>query len=573
MKDLMNCKIVNKHVASTLLNKNVLAPVVPGLPVFPVTLLYHQAELIIESVDIRNQSCTDIYAYCSLEYGMCPYCGSISNKIHSKYIRHMVDLPILGMTTTLHLEMRKFFCSNPACDKKTFAEQPGNEVFRYRRRTRRCESQVIRQGLSVSSKNAAYLLRTSGIPLCNTTVLRDIHRLSVPEYPDVSCICVDDWAFRKGQTYGSIIIDYQTSHPIDLLNGRDEVCFRKWLDTHRSVKLVSRDRSTDYSAAIKSTGRKVTEIADLFHLIKNISDKVTDTISANYADYKDAVGRKNKEYIGNTTLITYPIVKPIDVRMLKFLEVKKLQKEGIGRNAVAKLVGMDKETVGKYFKYDELPPKSIYTMNNYAEFDTYIKEQHMLGVSLYNILQDIRAKGFIGSKSSFYEHYYFLSGHRGRRSEGNTAIANNNTISNSVSKPMVLHPIHSIAACIKKVFLNRDLDEKEKEITDLMMSHFWFAEIYNAATSFYKMITGTDSLELIRWMKKYWKTKNRFLKNFIVGIKADFKAVKNTILSNITNGIAEGYVNKLKVVKRSMYGRAKINLLKRKMCLTHLFFN
>lgn len=74
-------------------------------------------------------------------------------------------------------------------------------------------------------------------------------------------------------------------------------------------------------------------------------------------------------------------------------------------------------------------------------------------------------------------------------------------------------------------------------------------------------------------MKEHWKTKISSLKTFIIGLKKDYQAVRNTIRLNITNGITEGFVNKLKAVKRTMYGRAGINLLKRKLVLEHVLFN
>lgn len=90
---------------------------------------------------------------------------------------------------------------------------------------------------------------------------------------------------------------------------------------------------------------------------------------------------------------------------------------------------------------------------------------------------------------------------------------------------------------------------------------------------FCKLIKGNEAVELVRWMKRYWKTDIQSLKTFIIGIKRDFQAVRNTIKLNITNGITEGFVNKLKVVKRSMYGKAGLELLKNKLILEHLLFN
>ena len=108
------------------------------------------------------------------------------------------DLSILGSPVIITAEMRKFFCDNTGCAKKTFAEQPGNEVFRYRRRTRRCEMAVIRYGLTSSSETARKLLNATGENICGDTVLRDLRRMAVPGHDNVSRIVVDDWAFRKG---------------------------------------------------------------------------------------------------------------------------------------------------------------------------------------------------------------------------------------------------------------------------------------------------------------------------------------------------------------------------------------
>lgn len=139
-----------------------------------------------------------IYAQCSLPHGVCPYCGCVSHSVHSRYHRTITDLSILGHPVVITFEARKFFCHNPNCRRKTFAEQPGDEVFRYRRRTRRCEVAVTQHGLRCSSESARKLLSVIGVSISGDTVLSDIHRMSVPDRCEVKEIGVDAWAFRKG---------------------------------------------------------------------------------------------------------------------------------------------------------------------------------------------------------------------------------------------------------------------------------------------------------------------------------------------------------------------------------------
>ena len=95
-------------------------------------------------------------------------------------------------------------------------------------------------------------------------MLRDLHRLCPSSYEDVREIGVDDWAWRKGVTYGSIVIDLKEGRPIDLLGDRETDSFREWMQAHGQVELVSRDRSTDYSSAIAALDKPVTEVADKF---------------------------------------------------------------------------------------------------------------------------------------------------------------------------------------------------------------------------------------------------------------------------------------------------------------------
>ena len=213
--------------------------------------LYSSSDLLVEHAVCCDtpQSYYCIFARCSLPYGKCPYCGRISHRVHSKYMRTIADLSMLGRPVIMKFEARKFFCDNQDCRRKTFAEQPSDEVFRYRRRTRRCEMVVAQHGLKSSSESARKLLTAIGVRVSGDTVLRDIHRMSVPSHQEVHGIGVDDWAFRKGVTYGSIIVSLDTGEVIDLLGDRDVESFRGWLDSHARVRVVSRDRSTDYSAA------------------------------------------------------------------------------------------------------------------------------------------------------------------------------------------------------------------------------------------------------------------------------------------------------------------------------------
>lgn len=525
-----------------------------------LSTLYLPSDLWVE----HAESCEDrqsyhLFARCNLPYGECPYCGNRSHRVHSKYVRTIADLSILGLPVVISFEARKFFCDNQDCHRKTFAEQPGDEVFRYRRRTRRCEMVVTQHGLNTSSEAARKLLSAIGVRVSGDTVLRDIHRMSVPEHREVHEIGVDDWAFRKGVTYGSIIVNLDTGSVIDLLGDRDVESFKGWLDTHALVKVVSRDRSTDYTAAIAATGRNITEVADRFHLNMNMSDCVTKVISSHYDDYRKSVRQEEQDSSAKT-----------DSRRVMFNEVKELQAAGLSIAQIAQKLDIARQTVRKYMKEDSLPKRASKERHPYFLYDTYVEEEYRHGKDLKKIFLEIKKLGFKGSLTPFYDHYHYLSdGHHGYRAKRD--VEDMQKAPGIEREPLL--PIRQIAQIVDKSIRKKKMHDKETSLIEKMMLFGWFRDIYGAADTFYDTIMGDNVGNLTLWLKAYSQSPLQELRSFAYGIQMDLKAVQNAIALETSNGIVEGYVNKLKAVKRVMYGRASLELLKRKMVFSNLCFN
>ena len=149
-----------------------------------IQTIFKKSTIKIECI-MREDDYINLYAKSSNKQAICPYCGHMSCYVHSRYYRKLYDLSILGEEVCIIFESRKFFCKNITCQHKTFAEQSGDEIFRYRRRTRRCEFAVMRQGLRVSSNSASKILSHMGIAISSSTILRDLHRLRPQEYKEV----------------------------------------------------------------------------------------------------------------------------------------------------------------------------------------------------------------------------------------------------------------------------------------------------------------------------------------------------------------------------------------------------
>ena len=539
-------------------------PVTTKLPACDgISQIYLSSGLLVQNIE-QSDGVFHVYATSSSEEGICPYCGYKSSKVNSRYVRVIHDLSILGHSVKIYLEVRKFFCYNHQCEKKTFAERPGDEVFRYRRRTCRCERTVARHGLSVSSNSASKLLGCLGVHISPSTVLRDLHRLPLPTYPDVSRIGVDDWAFRKGITYGSVIVNLSTGRIIDLLGNREEGTFREWLDGHANVSLVSRDRSTDYSAAIASTNRPIAEVADHFHLVKNISDLLTRVISENYEDYRQlATGeRKTNDTSRGTNVL----------RQAKFEKVKALQAKGKTLGEIVKATGISYDTVKMYMGFKSLPARKSNAQVDFSAHQAYVEKEYAKGRPLSSIFADINKDGQYKSIGSYYRYFHYLSdGHRGPRKDNERHVQEERVRLLSHTSPLL--PVHMISSIVDKSMRNKELNGQEEELIRTLLGLDWFSTLYHAASELRTLLKSGNPNRLTKWIQDYEHTPIEQLRRFVHGIKMDIKAVRNCITSPVSNGIVEGFVNKIKEVKRVMFGRASLNLLKRKLIMEPILFN
>lgn len=522
---------------------------------------YKDSHLVVDSVEQSDDHLL-IKSHFKGKTGICPYCGSRSRHVHSRYHRTLRDLPILETGIHVRIHARKFFCINKQCSHKTFAEQPGIEVFRYQRRTRRCDVKVFQIGGTNSSLTAQRILNAWQIPISNWTILRGLHKVTVPDMPNVKQIGVDDWAYRKGVSYGSIIINLETHSYLGLLGDREHDSFYKWLQAHPNVRTVSRDRSTEYSAAIASINRNIIEVADRFHLVKNMSERTSRIINEHYGEYK-RLARPALTHSAHAKLTQLPMGDRTDSRQHRFNEVKRLQAAGVNGAEIARQVGISRMTVYKYERWTKLPPKAHSTRTQYHEYDERVIHAYQVeGKNLNQILTELQAEGLKISHTPFYEHYKFL------RKLNKSQQKEIDTNDEPLWSPNV------IALVVEKEMRNKTLNDKEKKLMNFMYRMKWFRDIYRAAKLFYDIMRTADIKALVLWLDRYKNSQFGQLKTFVGGLFRDITAVKNALLCKISNGIVEGYVNKLKAIKRSMYGRAGIGLLNVKMYLAeNVFFN
>ncbi|MEL7567544.1 MAG: ISL3 family transposase [Dehalobacterium sp.] len=210
---------------------------------------------------------------------VCPKCSEIATSYHSTYKRTIQDLPILGKSVYLNVTAYRYHCENSECDQKVFSEELSGFTGKYRRMTSRLEDFVITLALNTSCEGTARICKHMNINISGDTVIKILLRnaeLFDPECGDF--IGVDDWAYKKGHTYGTIICDGVTHKPVALLDGRDGSALKEWLKTNQHVKTITRDRASSYARVITEALPQAMQIADRFHLHQNLLKAIKEAL-------------------------------------------------------------------------------------------------------------------------------------------------------------------------------------------------------------------------------------------------------------------------------------------------------
>ena len=234
-----------------------LLPKVPGLKLVDATIDAESVSFTLTSTSLP---------------ATCPVCGQRTTRLHSHYGRTVADLPWSGRRVRLFLNARKFRCPQKGCPRKVFTERLPDLVEPYARKTERLHEVLELVGFALGGKAGARLIRRLGMNASPTTLLRYIRDAVTTPHPVPEVVGVDDFALLRGRRYGTIIVDLQCHRPIELLPDRSTKTLATWLKEYPSLRVISRDRSTEYERGIKEGAPEAVEVLDRWHLLNNLRE-------------------------------------------------------------------------------------------------------------------------------------------------------------------------------------------------------------------------------------------------------------------------------------------------------------
>ena len=204
----------------------------------------------------------------------CPVCSTLSRRVHSRYVRTLADLPWQGIPVSVRLHIRRFFCDAGFCERAIFTERLPGVVGHYARRTDRLDELLTHISFALGGEAGARLLDELGVMVSGGTLLEHIRRTNLGEPRTPRILSVDDFSFRRGRKWGTVLVDLERRRLVDVLPDRSADTFARWLSDHPGVEVVSRDRGGEYADAVRKAAPAAIQVADRFHLIKNLGDVV-----------------------------------------------------------------------------------------------------------------------------------------------------------------------------------------------------------------------------------------------------------------------------------------------------------
>ncbi len=503
----------------------------------------------------------------------CPCCGRLSRRVHSRYVRHLADAPLRRVQVSVELHVRKFHCDNPGCERSIFVERVAGFADSYARRTVQLDELLrliaFANGGECGSRVAAELR----IPISPQSLLRLIRRQGVGAIVGGRILGIDDWAFAKRKRYGALVVDLEEHRVVDLLPDRLAGTVSEWMQKHAEVEIVTRDRGDNFISGVTKGAPQARQVADRWHLHHNLGEMLKRLVEQHLSElhrlfrdhWRDRVNTKSGNanrshshfYKGESAAEREQRDNHERYRQRHEM-VHALAHAGKSVREIAKTTGLARTTVQSILNmptYTGVPQRGQCSspIDRYSDF---IAQNVAAGrINAVQLYKEIQKQGFTGVYSTVWRLVRCFARQLGQ-------LASN--------VPVVHQPPPSTISLPSVFEVVQWLMEKQHTLTPEQTGFLqqWLGSMpairagRDAALRFTEILTERKPEKLEAWVVEAAASSSSVIRGFAKGIKADYDAVLAALQLPWSNAQLEGQVNRLKVIKRVMYGRAKFDLLK-----------
>lgn len=510
---------------------------------------------------------------------ICPTCQQPSRRVHSRAERTVRDLPWQGIAVRWRLQLRRFFCQQANCARQTFTEPVTPALVRYARCTVRLNAALSQVGFFLGGEAGARLSAGLGMGVSPDTLLRLVRRAALPERPTPRVLGVDDWAWRKSYRYGTLLCDLERQHPVDLLPDRTADTLTAWLKAHPGVEIVSRDRAGAYAEGTREGAPEAIQVADRWHVLKNLGDALERLLNRKQKYLRQAATALAAVEVAASVEKSETAPDPIHDsddgtagtqaqrvsharrlrRLARYNEIKTLHQQGVSLHQIAEQLHMSRRTVRHFLRADDFPERAQKPRPRLDRFVPYIQQRWAAGChNAVQIWRELCAQGFRGGRSTVSDFVARLRSSlppTERASQSRTSIAGTCAATPSPRRSAYL-------------LLRAESERKPEEqaYCDRLLSLCPDVNtVVTLAQEFTQMVRAQKAETFDTWLVTAKESGVAELRGFAIGLQQDKAAVLAALSQPWSTGPVEGHINRLKLIKRQMYGRANFDLLRQRV--------
>ena len=475
----------------------------------------------------------------------CPSCAFVSHRVQSSYRRRAADLPLGGRRVELQVVVRRFRCDAVLCGRQIFAERFSADVLpAFARRTTRLERIVHQLGLALGGRPAANLASRLLLPVSRDTLLRVVRRRAAPRSDPLSVIGIDDFAWRRNHRYGTLICDLERRRPVTLLPDREQATAEAWLKGQPSIGIVARDRGGGYGEAIARALPHATQVADRWHLMENASRAFLDAVRRSMRPIREVIGAAtvNPELLTAAERIQY---EGYLRREEADATIRALVEAGVPIKQISRRLGHSRKLVRAVVRGERTDVFRV-RQSSLQPYLPWLDAQWDAGDrNATDLWRRLTAQGFRGSLRVIGE----WATHRRRAEKAGTDA---------------LQRVPSARTVARLMTTGRDRLTKAETVTVAAIEAGVPAlvEAREVVALFQAMVRAMTPATLEAWIERATAS---LVASFARGVAKDEAAVRAALTLPWSNGQTEGQITKLKLVKRQMYGRGKIDLLQARL--------